>query len=212
MVRAPENPEKGGSPLVPVKVFDGPPEIEMSALVAMFRRAAKNGPCPSEDILKEIEFLQYYSWITPMTDFVKSPLEPAEVQEARDAIAVLIRTLPKLINRKVENAGLISATSNRTDELRSLEALNSHLGAAIAALGVKPKKKTRSAPWYAAAETIACDAMRAWAQAGRRDFGTNPTSPVVKFTQEFLALGGIRQEANTIAIALQRGRMRLEYE
>jgi hypothetical protein len=222
MPRQPENPEKGenppandpsaGEPVVD-QVLESkredwpPPDITLKELAAMFRSAAVNGPCPTEEMLKAFPRLQRFGWVEKMRKFSlhqKSKIEEAEA-EVRQAMRQLHKNLPTVINfyRKIASLGLPAF-----DPITKIEPLIMLYGAIPEAQSAlfPEHVRERVADWHAPAEVIAVDAMEAWRLSGRVRFGANDTSPLVKFTKDFLdRCGGEPRTDRAIAGAFQRG-------
>jgi hypothetical protein len=181
-------------------------DIALPELAEMFRRAAPRWPVPDEQMLDRCAFLHSITWVrrwsTPETQPQRA-WQPME-RDVRKALTTLASSLPPLIDTYRKLSGLPPFSQER---VASLVILHRLIPIAQAALGPDFHRGTRSASWHAAASMIAAEAKDAWEQAGRTEFGRNPTSPLVRFTREFLSRAGIEQDHNTIAIALQRGIM-----
>jgi hypothetical protein len=181
-----------------------PDDIALPELVAMFRRAAPRGPCPDAIILAQYGFLHSVGWVRR---WVRPETQPKrawehEEREVRKALNILTTALPPLIETYQKLVGLPPFGPARVAALLSL---NDLLPAALTAIEPDFHRPKLTADWHAAAALIAAEAMEAWQQAGRTKFGQNPTSPLVRFTQEFLSRAGIEQDNATIAMAFQRG-------
>jgi hypothetical protein len=179
-------------------------DIALPELAEMFRRAAPRWPVPDEQMLDQCAFLHSVAWVRRWSSPETQPQrawQPME-RDVRKALATLASSLPPLIDTYRQLTGLPPFSQERVVPLIILHRL---IPIAQAALGPDFHRGTRSASWHAAASMIAAEAKDAWEQAGRTEFGRNPTSPLVRFTREFLSRAGIEQDHNTIAIALQRG-------
>jgi hypothetical protein len=170
--------------------------IDAQELLAMFRRAARRGACPTIAMLDECPFLRSTTWVRDM--MASAPeWEPAE-REALRALRILSNTLPEILDAYRKLLGLHPFDHR---QLAVLGRLYEMIPTASAAL--EPFQE--SPAWYAPAELIAMDAMKAWRLAGRLRIGCNKTSPLVNFVQAFLEGANVHQEHGTIAGAFERG-------
>ena len=179
-------------------------EIKLSELVEMFREAAPRGPCPTEEMIDRCAFLHTTTWVPRGIASASGPRREGyeAEQDARKALATLSTALPQVIDIHRKLVGLPPFFPHR---IKILEGLNKMLPLATAALGRDLRRHTRSAPWMVVASLTACEAMDAWSQAGRKKFGKNQTSPLVRFTKAFLARAGINVDESAISRAFQRG-------
>jgi hypothetical protein len=171
-------------------------QIDAHELLAMFRRAARRGACPTIAMLDECPFLRSTTWVGDM--MASAPeWEPAQ-REALRALRILSDKLPEIVDAYRELLGFHPFDHRR---LWVLGRLYEMIPAASAAL-----EPFHGAPaWRGPAELIAMDAMKAWRLAGRLRFGCNVTSPLVNFVQAFLEMANVCQPHGTIAMAFQRG-------
>jgi hypothetical protein len=173
--------------------------IDPHELVAMFRRAARRGACPTIAMLDECPFLRSTPWVREMMASVPE-WEPAE-REAHRALRILSDMLPEILVAYRKLLGFHPFDHRR---LAVLGRLYEIIPAASAAL----EPFHGSPAWHGPAELIAMDAMKAWRLAGRLRFGCNKTSPLVNFVQAFLERANVHQEHGTIASAFYRGSIR----
>lgn len=184
-------------------------QISLPDLVKMFQQAAQRGLCPDEAILSRFTRLQNYGWARALRqmsrDAVTSDPLPSELAVIK-ALDVLDREVPYLIslNRQLLADGLSKGTHGSIeDKITSYERLLDAAPDVRAAVGPF-RRATRDAVWHVIATTVARDARAAWELAGRERFGTNPTSPLVVFTQAFLQCAGEHQQADAIAAVFRR--------
>jgi hypothetical protein len=186
------------------KASGGPDRAKSShiaphALVTMFRAAAQNGPCPTEDMLDNCTRLRDTAWVREVIAHAPNFWEPSQ-REVHGALETLSQVLPEFLaayRLLVEHGGFDDRNFG------VLVLLNEIVPAALSVTEPFPGSGSRA--WHGPATLIALDAMKAWRLAGRRQFGCNRTSPLVKFVQAFLASAGVHQEPGTIAQHFQRG-------
>ena len=183
--------------------YDDPSDdVPIDELVAMFRKAAKNGPCPDAAILEECAMLHRTTWVRRWENEKTAPRgewQPLE-RNVRKALKLLAKDLPPLLEFYRKFALQPSFDEGR---FAILTAVHMYVPRAMAALPVETRKPI--AYWHAPASLIAAEAMEAWQKAGRTRFGHNPTSPLVRFTRAFLARAGIEPGDDVIAAAFRRG-------
>ena len=183
-------------------------EIALHELEAMFGRAApRSWPCPDEKILAQCAFLHTVTWVRRWASAETQPRLAWQPEEraVRKALNVLASKLPRLIHPD-KALSLLALPAFSHERVAALELLQRLVPIVLEEMGPDLKRGKESARWHAAATLIAAEATDAWTQAGRTKFGCNATSPLVKFTEEFLARAGIEQDPATIAMALQRDR------
>jgi hypothetical protein len=165
----------------------------------MFRRAARNGPCPSADMLDECTFIRSTSWVREMIAAETPAWEPAQ-RAALSAVRTLSVVLPQIL---VAYRGMVGFPPFDHRRVAVLQHLDDTIPGVIAAL--EPFRDRRVRPWHMPAELIAMDAIKAWRLAGRLRLGCNAESPLVKFVQAFLDRAGVLQESGTISKLFERG-------
>jgi hypothetical protein len=183
-------------------------KIELSELVAMFRHAYPEGKCPDASFLATRRQLQSTDWVRDLIALEQRHLgDVGRISEAvREALTCLYELLPMLIACYPR---LGDWDDDGIDGQKAVPLLLIHLRIRDA-LNVVPEsnlpRKGKAGVWHKSAALIALHAMEAWDSAGNDpNFGVSRSSPVVRFTQAFLAKAGVHQDEGTIAQAFSRG-------
>jgi hypothetical protein len=123
------------------------------------------------------------------------------IVRVRQSIATLEEAVPQVISLFAAYETLeVVPDSKHRDEFIVLLRMLPRLRTAL-----KPEGPIRK-PWHVPAEAIGFSAMIAWKRAGRVKFAAKPTSPIVRFTEEFLARAeGIERDPEAIAAVFERG-------
>jgi hypothetical protein len=177
-------------------------EVRPEEIVEMFWQASKTMPVPTAAICADCSNLRSTPWVKALMLREQEPWEIAE-REALNGLKAALQNLPQVVReyRKLAN---IAPLDKR--QLAALINVSEMLPAAIAALEQLSGQSNQASIWHLSAEVIAMDAMTAWRLAGWTDeFGCFSRSPLVRFTQAFLARAGVTRSEGAIAMAFERG-------
>jgi hypothetical protein len=162
--------------------------IELPELVAMFRASAKNGRCPTKEILSGFPHLQTTWWAKRMIQveqrLAERSSEAEGVLHSLDAIENFLRPLMLADKLLEQMPGYIDADR---DLLRSFFQMIPRVTAIISET---PPGSTVAA-WHRPAEMVAAQAILAWRLGGRTIIGIDGRSPLSAFTQAWLERAGV---------------------